>query len=206
MSTQKNLSIIGAGAVGVAALVLGTAGIAGAQDADNQGADKAGKQERNEARRGDRQARAQSVIADLIADGTITQEQVDAADSARDILQAQREEARADKLADVAEAAGVTVEELQAAKSEGSTLAEIAGENLDGVVDLFVERSTARINGAVEAGRITQEQADERLDGLEDRIATRLEEGGGFGKRGKQKANRGDRAGQGAAQESNFSA
>lgn len=202
MTNRKNLSLVGAGAIGIAALTLGTAGIAGAQDAtvENNG------DGRTEARHEARQARVQSVIDDLIADGTITQAQVDAADSLREVLQAQREEAKADKLAAVADAAGVSVEELQAAKEAGSSLAEIAGDNLDGVVDLFVERSTDRINEAVEAGRITQDEADERLDGLEDRIATRLEEGGGFGKRNKHKANRGDRATEAQTEEASFDA
>lgn len=212
---KKNFSLIGAGAVGVAALTLGTAGIAGAQDADEstttdpavEETEDSTRAERREARQERRQARIQSVIDDLIADGTITQEQVDAAESVRDILQAQREEAKAEKLQALADAIGISVEDLEAAKSEGASLADIAGDNLDAVVDLFVDNATDRINAAVESGRITQEQADERLDGLEDRITTRLEEGGGFGKRG----NKGDRANRGGAnnaevQEATFTA
>jgi len=193
MTTKKNLSLVGLGAVSAAAMTLGVAGVASAQDDEPTLVDPATETEevqeengedRRATRRANRQARIQAMIDDLVEQGVITEDQVNDAEAVREALQAEREAARAEKAEALAEAAGVTVEELQAAREEGTTLAELAGDNLDAVVDLFVDRATERINTAVENGRITQEEADERLDGLEDRVTTRLEEGGGFGRRG----------------------
>lgn len=78
----------------------------------------------------------------------------------------------------------MTVEELQVAGESGQSLAEIAGEDLDALVEYLTAESTARINEAVADGTLTQEQADERLDGLADRIQSRIENGGGLGGRG----------------------
>ena len=151
--TKKNFSLIGAGAIGVAALTLGTAGIAGAQEADAPSTTDPAVEESEDSRQGrrgnrneGRQAQVQNVIDGLIADGTITQDQVDNAESARELVKAQREEARAEKLEELAGTIGISVEELQAAKADGSSLADIAGDSLGGVVDLFVERSTERVN------------------------------------------------------------
>jgi len=215
MTTPKKFNYIGAGALGIAAITFGSVGIAGAQDVEEPAVDAPAAEEsveksdyssRREARQARRQARVESAVEDLIADGTITQEQVDAAESVREALQTQREEAKAEKKAALAEVLGLSVEELEDAKSEGATVAELAGDNLPAVVDLFVEQATNRIDAAVESGSITQEQADERLDGLEDRITTRLEDGGGFGKRGFKKGYRGHGALDTESDEVSFSA
>ena len=223
MTTKKNLSLVGIGAASVAVLTIGAAGVASAQeddpvlvdpatDVETEDAPAEDGEDRREGRRGDRQAdrqaRIEAMIADLVEQGVITEEQVNDAQAVREALQAEREAARAEKAQALADAAGVTVEELQAAREEGTTLAELAGDNLDAVVDLFVERATDRINTAVENGRITQEEADEKLDGLEERVTTRLEEGGGFGRRGEGKRGFGQRGGDApaAAEETVFSA
>lgn len=223
MTTKKNLSLVGIGAASVAALTIGAAGIASAQeddpvlvdpstDAEIEEAPEETGEERREGRRGDRQgdrqARIDAMIADLVEQGVITEDQVNDAQAVREALQADREAARADKAEALAEAAGVSVEDLQAAREEGTPLADLAGDNLQAVVDLFVENATERINAAVENGRITQEQADEKLAGLEDRVTSRLEDGGGFGRRGEGKRGFGPRGGDApaAAEEAVFSA
>ncbi len=200
MTTKKNLSFVGIGAASVAVLTMGIQGVASAQDNDPVLVDPATDVEVEEApaetrrekritrrsdRQADRQERIEAMVADLIDQGVITEDQVSDAQAVREALQAERQAARTEKVEALADAAGVTLEELEAARDSGTTLAEIAGDNLGAVVDLFVERATERINAAVESGRITQEEADERLDGLEDRVTTRLEEGGGFGRRAK---------------------
>ena len=187
-SIFKNAALIGGGALGLAAFTLGTAGIAGAQDAP---ADDAPVEETEET--SSRSERRQAVIDQLVEDGVITQEQADNVAEVRAALQEEREARKAEKLAAIADAIGIGVEELEEAKDAGTPLADIAGDNLPAVVDLFVENATERIEGAVESGRITQEEADEKLDGLEERIETRLEEGGGFGRKGEGHRGKGHR-------------
>jgi len=184
MLNLKNLSLVGGGALGAAALTLGAAGIAGAQTDDEPTLDDpAPAEETDDSRpeRGDRGERRQAMIDQLVEDGAITQEQADNVADVRAAFQEQREARKAEKLAAIAEAIGIGVEELQAAKEAGTPLAEIAGDQLPAVVDLLVENATERIEARVADGRITQEQADEKLEGLEERITTRLEDGGGFG-------------------------
>lgn len=74
----------------------------------------------------------------------------------------------------VAETLGITVEDLQAARAEGQSIADIAGDDLDAVIDAFVAEATDRIETKVADGSITQEQADEKLAGLEDKITDRV--------------------------------
>ena len=187
-SIFKNAALIGGGALGIAAFTLGTAGIAGAQDAPE---DDAPVEETEET--SSRSERRQAAIDQLVEDGVITQEQADNVAEVRSALQEERQARKAEKLAAIADAIGIGVDELEEAKDAGETLADIAGDELPAVVDLFVENATERIEGAVESGRITQEEADEKLEGLEARIETRLEEGGGFGHKGEGRRGKGHR-------------
>lgn len=197
MASMKNLGMIGAGAAGAVALTFGAAGIAGAQEEDpvlvDPTPDTVDEAPEDGDARPDRAERRQARIDQLIEDGVITQEQADDLSAVREAIQANREEQRAEKQAAIADALGITVEELEAAKEAGTSLADLAGDDISALVDLFTERATERINDAVESGRLTQEQADERLAGLDERITSRIENGGGFGTRGEGK--RGNRGG-----------
>lgn len=201
MKNLKNLALIGGGALGAAALTLGAAGIAGAQEDEPTLIDPAPAEQVDDdvrperGQRGDRSGRRQAMIDQLVEDGVLTQDQVDSVSDVRAALQDQREAQKAEKLAEIADAIGIGVEELVAAKEAGTPLAEIAGDNLPAVVDLMVNKATERIEQGVADGRISQEQADEKLAGLEERIEARLEDGGGFGSKGegrKGKGHRGD--------------
>lgn len=184
MASMKNLGMIGAGAAGMVAFTFGVAGIAGAQDdgptLTDPATDTVEAPEDSEARP-DRAERRQARVDRLVEDGVITQEQADDLAEVRAAIQANREEMRAEKQQAIADALGITVEELEAAKEAGTSLADLAGDDVQALVDLFTEQATERINDAVEDGRLTQEQADERLDGLAERIESRIENGGGFG-------------------------
>ena len=84
----------------------------------------------------------------------------------------------------IAEAAGVSVEELHEARHDGQSLAEIAaaeGISRDTLVDRLVALAAERIDSAVSSGRLTDEQAAERKAGLEERIATMVDRTGGPG-------------------------
>ncbi len=73
----------------------------------------------------------------------------------------------------VADVLGVSVEELREAKAAGTTIAELAEANgvaVDAVVEALIADAAARIETAVENGRITEEQAADKLDAIEERI------------------------------------
>jgi uncharacterized protein YidB (DUF937 family) len=77
-------------------------------------------------------------------------------------------------LADVADAIGISTDDLRAALRDGQTLAEVAeanGVDAQRVVDVLVENGTARLEAAVAAGRIDQATADERKASLPERAA-----------------------------------
>jgi len=78
----------------------------------------------------------------------------------------------------------MTVEEVHEALAEGQAVAELAesqGMTLEDVVDALIAPMVERSRQAVEDGRITQEQADERIEQMEERLLQMLESGSGFG-------------------------
>jgi nucleoid DNA-binding protein len=82
----------------------------------------------------------------------------------------------------LAEALDMTVEELQEALTDGQTVAEVAeaqGVSLEDIVDVLMAPMIERIQQAVDDGDITQEQADERIEQMEERILHMLESGPG---------------------------
>ena len=73
----------------------------------------------------------------------------------------------------VADALGLEVEDLFTALHNGQTLTEIAeaqGVELDTVYDAMLTEAAEHMTLAVEAGTITQEQADEHLTWMRDNI------------------------------------
>ena len=83
----------------------------------------------------------------------------------------------------LAEALGLTVEELHEALSDGQTVADVAeaqGIALQDVADALVAAQSERLQQAVDDGRITQEQADERIAQMEEHILEMLESGEGM--------------------------
>ena len=79
-----------------------------------------------------------------------------------------------------AEVLGVSEDDLRTALRDGTTLAEVAeekGVDVQDVIDALVADAKTRIAEAVTDGKITQEQADERLESLTDHITRLVEEG-----------------------------
>jgi hypothetical protein len=77
------------------------------------------------------------------------------------------------KLEAAAEYLGMTQAQLQEALEDGKTLAQVAkdkGKSVDGLVDALVEGAEQKLQDAVEAGRLTEAEKREMLDGLRDRI------------------------------------
>lgn len=131
----------------------------------------------------DRVASIKDALKGLVSDGSLTQQQ---ADEVAGVLAEQRfgghgrggPGGRLD-LAAATEALGITQEELRAAAQAGSTLGELAeqqGVGEDQLVDALVTAGRERLAAAVEDGRLTQAEADERGADLEARITERLDQ------------------------------
>ena len=120
------------------------------------------------------------------------QDEAPTEDGATEEARSERSEARALKKAALADIVGLSVEELQEARQGGQSLADIAGENVDEVVSFLTDNAEARIAAKVEAGRITEEQAAERLENIDERVAERIANDE-VRERGSRRGNRGDR-------------
>jgi hypothetical protein len=71
------------------------------------------------------------------------------------------------------EALDVTLDELRSELREGKSLADIAedhGVDLQAIIDDLVESANAKLDEAVEEGRLTQEKADELKTSIEEKI------------------------------------
>jgi hypothetical protein len=80
-------------------------------------------------------------------------------------------------LEEVAEAIGIDVDELRAELDTGSSIADVAtanGADVDSVVDAILAEKEDRLDSAVEAGDITEDEADERLADAEERALDRV--------------------------------
>ncbi|MEM7095821.1 MAG: hypothetical protein AAF567_22655 [Actinomycetota bacterium] len=88
-----------------------------------------------------------------------------------------RQAARAEKAGQLADALGVTTDELKAAFQDGQSIADIAasaGADLDAIAADMIAAATARIDQALADGRIDSEKASEIQAGLEEKILARL--------------------------------
>ena len=77
------------------------------------------------------------------------------------------------KLEGAAEYLGMTQAQLREALEDGKTLAQVAkdrGKSVDGLVDKLVEGAEQKLEDAVEAGRLTEAEKRDMLEGLRDRI------------------------------------
>lgn len=162
MWTTRTIAAVAVGSLAVA----GVAGVAVATGAD--------------------QMRAREQIQSWVEEGTITQEDADAFERVVGEMQEQREERWAEREAqreqhqqELADAAGVTPEQLQERLRAGETLADIAGDNAEAVRALLTTRAQERLA-----------EAQKRLDEAEATIDERVDawmngEGAGFGMRGR---------------------
>jgi polyhydroxyalkanoate synthesis regulator phasin len=128
--------------------------------------------------------RITEALSGLVDDGSITQEQADEvaatlAESGLGGPGGRGGHGPGMDLAAAAEALGMSEEDLRTAlEADGATLAQVAEDQsveVDTLVDALVAAGEERIADAVADGRITQEEADERLADLEARITERIE-------------------------------
>ena len=123
------------------------------------------------------EAARQTLLQQAVAEGNITQEQADAIISGEGLRSVMSEIFNADTVKTaVADALGMSVEELDAAQAAGKRLSDIASEQgvaLSAVQEAVQAAHKAAITQAVADGLLTQQQADQ----LQNR-------GPGFGGRG----------------------
>lgn len=118
-----------------------------------------------------------------------TQEEREARHAER---QTNREERRAERVAVLTDALGVGEDVLQAAREAGQSIADVATEQgvpVEDVVSAIVDAQSAHIQDRVVAGDLTQDEANERIAGLAERVTERVnaapgERGEGHGPRG----------------------
>lgn len=77
----------------------------------------------------------------------------------------------------VAEVLGLEVDDLKTQLQDGATVADIAGDQTNEVIDALVDAKQTRLDAAVEADRLTQEEADEKLAEVTARITDRVNNG-----------------------------
>src|SRR5215217_1409970 len=124
-----------------------------------------------------------SVLDQLVAAGAITQAQADAVTKAlQDARPAMdrhgpwggpRRGHFGVALEAAAKALGIDVDELRTELQSGKTLAELAtahGIDVQKVIDALTADAEAKLDEAVKAGRLTEEQADSRLSEMTNRL------------------------------------
>ncbi|MGY1722861.1 hypothetical protein [Blastococcus sp. SYSU DS0533] len=141
-----------------------------------------------------REDRIRDALTGLVDDGSLTGAQADevAATLAESGLGGGHGHGHGGRLdlAAAATALDLTEDELrEALATEGTSLADVAeqqGVAVDTLVEALVTAQQERLAQAVEAGDLTQEEADERLADLEERVAVRVadENGGPRGRGG----------------------
>lgn len=115
------------------------------------------------------------ILSDLVAEGVISQEQADAVSDAI-VERGGHRHGRFGRggmhLDLIAETIGIEADDLRTALEEGQTIGEVAVDNgVDAsvVVDALVAEMETKLDEAVTDGRLTEEQAAERLAGAADR-------------------------------------
>ena len=182
---RKSIKLGALGAGGVAALALAGAALLPAGAETEPQDDGTAMQEQR--MHGGREDHLREALADLVEDGTLTQ---DAADAVVEALAEQggpHGDGRGGEghrggmpLDAAAETLGLTAEELREALADGSTLAEVAeeqGVKPTELVDALVTAETERLDEAVADGRLAQEEADDRAEMLEERLTEQVEQG-----------------------------
>ena len=158
MSSKKRIAAV---AVTIAALSLGSIGVASAHD---KGAVKT------------------NVLAELVKAGTITQAQSDAISKKFDDAKAAMESKRAERDARraavetlVATTIGVDAATIKSRLAAGETLAAIAGAKKDALISALVAHATKEIDARVAAGKMTPAQATAAKADLTKKVTSRVE-------------------------------
>ena len=142
-----------------------------------------------------------TLLADLVAKGTITQAQADAiakaqADAralaeANRPTQAEMEAHRTAEIAVVTSTLGITEATLKSRLQAGESLATIAGDKKAALITALVAFETKEIDARVTAGKLTAAQATALKANLTAMVTDKVNSVKGFGKKGHGKGSRG---------------
>ncbi|MDH3426602.1 MAG: hypothetical protein OEM22_08030, partial [Acidimicrobiia bacterium] len=118
--------------------------------------------------------RIREQLQGLVDEGVLDSGQADAVAETFAEFQQERQAARQERFEQkqanrqaVLDLLGLTREELHEAFQNDQSLADVAGEQTGDVIALIVSQMQDKIASAVENGRLTQEEADEKLATLE---------------------------------------
>ncbi len=142
-----------------------------------------------------------TLLADLVAKGTITRSQADAivkaqAD-ARALAEANRPTAaemqahRTAEIAVITSTLGITEATLTSRLKAGESLATIAGSKKDALISALVAFETKEIDARVTAGKLTSAQATAAKANLTAMVTEKVNSVKGFGKKGHGKGFKG---------------
>lgn len=128
----------------------------------------------------------QDALDELVANGTLTQDQADAVKEA--LQEVRADHRRLHRLRGIAsdtvlDVLGIDADALREALRNGDSLADIAtanGVDPQAVIDALVAEASERLDAAVENGRITAEDAAEKLGEIEERITDAVNGEGEF--------------------------
>ena len=192
MSSKKKVITI---AVTTVALSLGSIGIASANNSKNSIKIKSTGVTRTIANQGvgmfghgdfdGLNGQLASVLAGLVAKGTLTQAQVDAINAAITAARTANQSLGATQRAAhenlIATTLGITVAALETRLAAGDSLATIAGAKTSALITALVAEASTEIDAAVTAGRITGAQATTLKANLTVQITAMVNGHGGFG-------------------------
>jgi hypothetical protein len=160
--------IAGLAAGGLGGLALGAPAISFAQDTSTAEAPAADT---------DHASRLLETLQPLIDDGTLTQAQADAVittlEAARPAVGPGDHRGGGPGLDAAAAAIGVSTDELRAALTDGTTIADVAaskGIDVRTVIDAMVADLQAHLDEEVASGEHTQAEADEKIADANERI------------------------------------
>lgn len=180
---------------GAAGAILGTSGISGAASSQDEATTTVAPEDpgSSEPEQSKLSSRLAETLTPLVEDGTITQEQmlkvIEAIEAARAEHprgdrggkgHGQRGGMKGQGLDAAAEALGMDSETLRERLRAGSTIAEIAeeqGVEVQAVIDALVAEAKAHLDEKVASGDLTQEEADERLAEITERITDKVNDG-----------------------------
>ena len=133
-----------------------------------------------------------TVLAALVADGTITQAQSDTITAKLDAWRAAnpaperggRGGMAGASAEDIASVLGITAEDLRTKLAGGATLRSVAGDKVDALTTLLTTKANERIDQGVTDGRITAENAATMKAEVPAKVQELLDRTGGPGKGG----------------------
>ena len=114
----------------------------------------------------------EDILGELVTEGVISQDQ---ADIVGERIRAagpfhRMGHQRGAHLEVVAELLGMEAADVAEALRDGQSIADLAGDETQSVIDALVTEATERLTTAVDDGRLTQEEADGKLGEIAERI------------------------------------